>query len=83
MNNIELEKTPLELATETIDKLTFEVIASGWELTDEMQKRILKAARRSVARAHQAQVNRTKIGRNDKCPCGSGLKFKRCCGDWR
>jgi hypothetical protein len=21
----------------------------------------------------------TKIGRNDLCPCGSGLKFKRCC----
>lgn len=21
-----------------------------------------------------------KIGRNQKCPCGSGLKFKRCCG---
>lgn len=21
-----------------------------------------------------------KVGRNDKCPCGSGLKFKRCCG---
>lgn len=21
-----------------------------------------------------------KIGRNDMCPCGSGLKFKRCCG---
>lgn len=21
-----------------------------------------------------------KIGRNDRCPCGSGLKFKRCCG---
>jgi uncharacterized protein YecA (UPF0149 family) len=20
-----------------------------------------------------------KIGRNDPCPCGSGLKFKRCC----
>ena len=20
-----------------------------------------------------------KIGRNDKCLCGSGLKFKRCC----
>lgn len=20
------------------------------------------------------------IGRNDPCPCGSGLKFKRCCG---
>jgi prolyl 4-hydroxylase len=22
----------------------------------------------------------TKIGRNSPCPCGSGLKFKRCCG---
>ena len=21
-----------------------------------------------------------KIGRNDKCPCGSGKKFKHCCG---
>src|ERR1700691_6256870 len=20
-----------------------------------------------------------KIGRNDQCPCGSGLKFKKCC----
>jgi uncharacterized protein len=23
---------------------------------------------------------RSKIGRNDPCPCGSGLKYKRCCG---
>lgn len=21
-----------------------------------------------------------KTGRNDSCPCGSGLKFKKCCG---
>ena len=21
-----------------------------------------------------------KIGRNDSCPCGSGVKYKRCCG---
>jgi preprotein translocase subunit SecA len=21
-----------------------------------------------------------KIGRNDPCPCGSGLKYKQCCG---
>ncbi|HAT7632304.1 TPA: SEC-C metal-binding domain-containing protein [Vibrio cholerae] len=20
------------------------------------------------------------MGRNDKCPCGSGNKYKRCCG---
>lgn len=22
----------------------------------------------------------TKVGRNDACPCGSGKKFKKCCG---
>lgn len=22
-----------------------------------------------------------KIGRNEKCPCGSGKKFKKCCGE--
>jgi preprotein translocase subunit SecA len=22
----------------------------------------------------------TKVGRNDPCPCGSGKKFKNCCG---
>lgn len=25
-------------------------------------------------------VNDVKIGRNDPCPCGSGKKFKKCCG---
>jgi len=25
-------------------------------------------------------VNETKIGRNDSCPCGSGKKYKKCCG---
>lgn len=24
-------------------------------------------------------VKRAKIGRNATCPCGSGLKFKKCC----
>ena len=22
----------------------------------------------------------TKVGRNDTCPCGSGRKYKQCCG---
>ena len=24
--------------------------------------------------------NEGKVGRNDKCPCGSGKKYKKCCG---
>jgi len=26
------------------------------------------------------QRNLKKVGRNDPCPCGSGKKFKKCCG---
>jgi uncharacterized protein YecA (UPF0149 family) len=25
-------------------------------------------------------VASSKIGRNDPCPCGSGKKYKKCCG---
>ncbi len=27
-----------------------------------------------------APVSRVKVGRNDPCPCGSGKKYKKCCG---
>lgn len=28
----------------------------------------------------QVKEKPVKVGRNDPCPCGSGKKFKRCCG---
>lgn len=28
----------------------------------------------------QVQRNGAKVGRNEPCPCGSGKKFKKCCG---
>ena len=32
------------------------------------------------AKKNSTQVRRVKIGRNDPCPCGSGKKYKNCCG---
>jgi len=32
------------------------------------------------ANANQRPVAGKKVGRNDPCPCGSGRKYKRCCG---
>ncbi|RDW21300.1 hypothetical protein CWR48_02480 [Oceanobacillus arenosus] len=29
---------------------------------------------------HEAGKKKIKIGRNDPCPCGSGKKYKKCCG---
>lgn len=41
------------------------------------------ASRRAEAlkRPGRVEIRETRrIRRNDPCPCGSGLKFKRCCG---
>ena len=48
-----------------------------WEeiFDDEKRKQIKKEYNRS-----KIVVKEKKIGRNDPCPCGSGLKYKKCCG---
>jgi preprotein translocase subunit SecA len=30
--------------------------------------------------AHTVRRAAPKVGRNDPCPCGSGKKYKKCCG---
>lgn len=35
---------------------------------------------KEVARRRTMLSGKTDIGRNDPCPCGSGLKYKKCCG---
>lgn len=36
--------------------------------------------REAIHERETAQRLRTKVGRNEPCPCGSGKKFKKCCG---
>jgi uncharacterized protein len=54
------------------------------ELLDEAATAIPRATiiLRKIAQfsSEPASGRRGKIGRNDPCPCGSGLKYKRCCG---
>jgi len=35
---------------------------------------------KAVPTGGQTIRNKTEIGRNDPCPCGSGKKYKKCCG---
>ena len=48
-----------------------------WEpiLSEEKRKEITKAYRLSGT-----DIAPPKVGRNEPCPCGSGLKYKKCCG---
>ena len=43
--------------------------------TSEKQKELYKAQKSSTT-----VVKGKKVGRNDPCPCGSGKKYKHCCG---
>lgn len=64
-------------------------------LSEKEEKRAMKLAREAfpstISEIHQFWLARRstpetirretpKIGRNDPCPCGSGKKFKQCCG---
>ena len=44
-------------------------------LTEEKRKELCK-----TQKASGTIVKGPKIGRNDPCPCGSGKKYKKCCG---
>ena len=48
-----------------------------WEpiLTEEKRRELYKAQKSSTT-----VVKGPKVGRNDPCPCGSGKKYKKCCG---
>ncbi len=60
-----------------------ETITGGWE---EVQVEMgLKEPPRFVPRiglygSEAVRREAPKVGRNDPCPCGSGKKFKKCCG---
>jgi uncharacterized protein len=42
--------------------------------------RVQRKAYADTAFAPEARRNTDKVGRNDPCPCGSGKKYKKCCG---
>lgn len=90
-------KTPLELESITEDqtlvfdvdfeKLYFNMVDAKadylfnlpqWEaiFSEEKRKAITDEWRKSKIR-----IAEVKIGRNDVCPCGSGKKYKKCCGN--
>ena len=48
-------------------------------VTDEELKDIIKEIQDS--KPEQLVNTEPKVGRNEPCPCGSGKKYKKCCGN--
>lgn len=46
----------------------------------ENEEEVERAIKSSIYTQQSVDVDDKKISRNDLCPCGSGLKYKKCCG---
>lgn len=52
-------------------KVLKEMVMNNPEFAAKLKNRISKI--------HTQLKSDVKTGRNDQCPCGSGIKFKKCC----
>lgn len=79
------EKNPAVVRVQT-EKRMQEVAAifekSGWKYTIglEPDKPEDIADLETLLNPQKTVVAEKKVGRNDPCPCGSGKKYKKCCG---
>jgi preprotein translocase subunit SecA len=56
-----------------------EAFAKQYEL-EQRQLELAQSFNHGDEVAHEPQIAEKKIARNDPCPCGSGKKYKNCCG---
>jgi preprotein translocase subunit SecA len=52
---------------------------AGFEAQRKGREQAMQAAGRST-QTKTIKREQAKVGRNDPCPCGSGKKYKKCCG---
>lgn len=86
-NNVEEmeEDTKVSLDLD-VEKLYKNMVGCNaeWLYTLEEWNEILPEERRKELyreeKSSKTVVKPPKVGRNDPCPCGSGKKFKKCCG---
>jgi SWIM/SEC-C metal-binding protein len=79
------EKNPAVIKVQTQERL-MEIQATfdehGWhfiaELTPDEPEDITDME--ILLNPTKTVIAETKVGRNDPCPCGSGKKYKKCCG---
>ncbi|MBE5946469.1 MAG: SEC-C domain-containing protein [Lachnospiraceae bacterium] len=79
------EDTQVSLAYDP-EKLYMNMVGCNaeWLYTLPQWDSIITAERRKelykIEKSSKTVVKPPKVGRNDPCPCGSGKKFKKCCG---
>ncbi len=80
----EYKNEAFDMFQQMIAEIQYETIRLIFRVTivEKPQERtdILNASHGDEEAVKKPKVNKEKIGRNDLCPCGSGKKYKHCCG---
>ena len=90
---VEYKHEAFNLFKQLIDEIKFDTVkllfnarilsAEEQQQRQEQQLRNVSVSGPSAPEERKKQPVRIaskKVGRNDPCPCGSGKKYKRCCG---
>ena len=89
LESVELEETESDTEVDfkiDFEKLYFNMLDAKADYLYELPQWegiFSKEKRKEIQRDYRDSkmvVNNDKIGRNDACPCGSGKKYKKCCG---
>lgn len=89
LEHVELEETESDTEVDfkiDFEKLYFNMLDAKADYLYELPQWagiFSKEKRKEIQRDYRDSkmvVNTEKIGRNDTCPCGSGKKYKKCCG---
>ncbi len=85
---VEYKKEAFDVFADMTSRLSTEIVSRLFKIQVQKQEAVIKEPARQMklnynrgadSSAHTARHGR-KIGRNDPCPCGSGKKYKKCCG---
>ena len=80
------EKNPVVVNVQTekrVKELESVFDENGWKYTIELEpdKPENIKALDILLNPIKTKIAEKKVGRNDPCPCGSGKKYKKCCGN--
>ncbi|MBN2036457.1 MAG: SEC-C domain-containing protein [Chitinispirillaceae bacterium] len=83
LERVEPERTaPVQAPSQTIHS-SFDVFTSGPGAAKPIptaQRQAQLVTNRASGGSRAFVNNAIQVGRNDPCPCGSGKKYKKCCG---
>lgn len=68
-----------QMNPQDLDQRKLNTILDKLGIKKSQLPKLFKAYQKKMRPDHVTR-QRTKIGRNEPCPCESGLKYKKCCG---